>query len=289
MKKIIEKTDILIEALPYIRSFRDKIVVVKYGGSTMGDEGSVLVDVVFMETVGMKPVIVHGGGRFISKRMGECGIETKFVNGLRVTDERTMEIVEKTLVREVNRDILKAMGKFGGRVLGISARESGVLKVKKHLEPTRDCPQGLDIGYVGDIESVDPKPILEACRSGFIPVVAPVGLGSDGKSYNVNADTAAGHIAAALKAEKLVLLTDVIGVLKDPGNENTLISTVRISEVDELIEKGIISGGMIPKIRACLTAASSGVRKMHIISGRIRHSLLLEIFTDRGIGTQILA
>ncbi len=286
MRDVIEKADILIEALPYIRSFRDKIIVVKYGGSTIGDEGSVLVDVVFMETVGMKPVIVHGGGKLISRRMEESGIETKFVNGLRVTDGRTMKIVESTLIGEVNRDIVRTIERLGGKALGISAKERGVLRVRKHLEPVGG--DVVDIGYVGDVESVDPEPILEICRSGAIPVVAPVGLGPDGKSYNVNADTAAGHIAAALKAEKLVFLTDVIGVLEDPLDEGTLISTVRVSEVDELIERGIISGGMIPKMRACLMAVSSGVRKTHIISGKIRHSLLLEIFTDRGVGTQIV-
>ena len=292
---LIKKADVLIEALPYIRAFRDKIVVIKYGGSVITSEGevdSVLEDIVFMETVGMKPVIVHGGSKAISRRMAQAGIEPRFVNGLRVTDEATMQIAERTLFEEVNSQIVKAIEEIGGRAMGISAKAEGILKVRKYLAPLKDRDSGevkmVDIGYVGYVESVEPEPIKSLCEQDVVPVIAPIGLGPDGRSYNVNADTAAGQIAAALKAEKLLFLTDVMGIMRDSDDEGSLLSTLHADAVDELIEKGVISGGMLPKIESCLKAVKSGTRKTHIIDGRVPHSLLLEIFTDRGIGTQIL-
>lgn len=289
LQNYIDKATTLIEALPYIQAFRDKIVVVKHGGSTMtGEEevDTVLKDIVFMESVGINPVIVHGGGLAINRRLEELGVETRKVNGLRVTDEVTMKVVEQVLFGEVNAGIVAAIKKIGGRAVGISAKESGVMRVVKHLAQT---PEGaVDIGFVGEVESIDYEPILDMIDRGMIPVIAPIGRGEGGESYNVNADTAAGEIAAALQAEKLVFLTDVKGIMRDPADPESLLSTVRVGDVDELIGDGIIGGGMIPKVGACVKSVKAGVRKTHIIDGRIPHSMLLEIFTDKGIGTQIV-
>lgn len=291
---IISKARVLIEALPYIQSFRRKIVVVKYGGSTMTEQGeisSVLTDVIFMETVGMRPVIVHGGGEAISRRMKEEGLESKFVNGLRVTDAHTMEIVEDTLFGTVNREVVETIHRAGGNARGLSGKEKGILRVKKHMasvEDERGMTRREDIGFVGDVTSVAPEPIQALCEQDIIPVIAPIGLGEDGRSYNVNADTAAGEIAAALSAEKLVFLTDVRGIMRNAEDRDSLFSTLHVDAVDEMIKGEIITGGMIPKVRACLEAVRAGVRKTHIIDGRVPHSLLLEIFTDEGVGTQII-
>lgn len=285
----IEKAATLIEALPYIQNFRGKIAVVKYGGSTMvGDqeEDTVLKDIVFMSSVGICPVIVHGGGPAINRRLEEQGVETQRINGLRVTDPATMKVVEDVLFGEVNAGIVQDIEKVGGKAVGISAKDSGVLGVRKHLANTADGP--VDIGFVGDVDRVDTKPIVELIGDGMIPVIAPIGRGEDGQSYNVNADTAAGEIAAALRAEKLVFLTDVTGIMRDPKVSSTLISTLQVLDVDGLIKKGVISGGMIPKVEACVKAVKSGVRKTHVIDGRIPHSMLLEIFTHEGIGTEIV-
>jgi acetylglutamate kinase len=289
LREYIDKAATLIEALPYLQSFRGKIVVVKYGGSTMSgnDEAdTVLKDLVFMEIVGMKPVIVHGGGAAIDRRLREVGIKTTRVKGLRVTDEAAMKVVEETLFGEVNADLVKEINRLGGGAVGVSAKEAGIMHVRKHVDHT---PEGeVDLGYVGDVERIDAAPIVDLIRQGMLPVVAPIGRGPRGESYNVNADTAAGEIAAALQAEKLVFLTDVKGIMGNPAAEQTLLSTVRVGEVDELIESGTIGGGMIPKVGACVRSVKAGVRKTHIIDGRIPHSMLLEFFTDEGIGTQIV-
>jgi acetylglutamate kinase len=294
MENIIQKAAVLVEAFPYIRSFRDKIVVVKYGGSALAEEGgseTVLADLVFMETVGMKPVVVHGGGKEISRRMKESGVESRFVEGLRVTDEATMKIVEDTLFGVVNRSIVDGIERLGGSAKGLSAKDAGIMGVKKHMASVTD-PDGtrraVDIGYVGQVDWIDPDPILRICGEETVPVIAPIGLGEDGESYNVNADTVAGEIANALKAEKLVFLTNVTGIMRDPKDESTLISSLHVNDVDALISDGIIEGGMIPKLRACLRSVKGGVRKTHIIDGRISHALLLEIFTQEGIGTEIV-
>lgn len=291
MQKVIEKATTLIEALPYIQSFRDKTVVVKYGGSAIAEAGetdSTLMDVVFMATVGIKPVLVHGGGKEISRSMKQSGLPARFVNGLRVTDEQTMAIVEGVLYGQVNPEIVSAIESFGGKALGMSAKETGIMHVVKHMpevhDPATQQAVKTDIGYVGDVSRIDRAPIDRVIETGTVPVVAPIGLGPDGRSYNVNADTAAGEIAVALKAEKLVFLTDVEGILRG----GRLCSTVHADEVDGMIKDGTITGGMIPKITACLRAVRAGVRKTHIIDGRLLHSLLLEVYTDEGVGTQIV-
>ena len=289
LQQYIDKASILVEALPYIQSFRGKTVVVKYGGSTLTDQAdvdTVLKDLVFMELVGINPVIVHGGGPAIDRRLKEQSIETKRVNGLRITDQKTMQVVEDVLFGEVNAGLVGAIDALGGYAVGISARDTGVLSVRPHIAQTADGP--VELGYVGDVVSVDASPLQKLIAREAIPVVAPIGRGPDGAAYNVNGDTAAGEIAAALHAEKLVFLTDVMGILRDSTDENTLMSTVHLGQVDGLIEDGIIQGGMIPKVLAGVHSVKAGVRKTHIIDGRIPHSILLEFFTDEGVGTQIV-
>ncbi len=289
LQTYIDKAAVLIEALPYIQSFRGKVVVVKYGGSTIGGNSAgdtVLKDLVFMEIVGMKPVIVHGGGPAINRRLEEQGVETQRVNGLRITDAETMKVVEETLFGEVNAGLVEEINQLGGHAVGLSAKEADVMHVRQHLASTPEGP--VDIGFVGDVEHIDARPVTDLIDAGLIPVIAPIGRGPQGESYNVNADTAAGEIAAALRSEKLVFLTDVKGIMRDPAVENSLLSTVHVKEVDDLVADGIIDGGMIPKVEACVKAVKGGVRKTHVIDGRVSHSMLLEFFTDEGIGTQIV-
>lgn len=289
LQEYIDKAATLIEALPYIQYFRDKIVVVKYGGSTIADVedvDTVLRDLVFMETVGMKPVLVHGGGPAIDRRLREQGIESERVQGLRVTSGAAMKVVEQTLFGEVNAGLVDQINRLGGRAIGVSAKDADVMHVRKHLVETESGP--VDLGYVGDVERIDSTPLSGLIDKGLLPVVAPIGRGPEGDSYNVNADTAAGEIAAALRAEKLVFLTDVKGILEDPKEEDTLLSTIHVNDIDGLVDSGVIGGGMIPKAAACGKSVRAGVRKTHIIDGRIPHSMLLEFFTDEGIGTQIL-
>jgi len=285
---VVQKAEVLIEALPYLRRFKGKVVVVKYGGSAMTSptEEGLLLDLIFLETVGVRPVLVHGGGHAISRRMEEEGLEAKFVQGLRVTDERTMKIVEETLFGEVNKGLVEGIKKLGGRAEGLSGKEHKILHVRRHKVKVQDYE--LDIGFVGDVRKVEPEPILRLCGRGVIPVVAPIGLGEDGRAYNVNADTAAGEIAVALGAEKLAFLTDVEGILRDPDDPGSLISTLPVGDVEELIGRGTIKGGMIPKVRACAEAVRRGVPKAHIVDGRVPHALLLEMFTDKGVGTEIV-
>ena len=291
LQQYIDKAAVLVEALPYIQSFRDRIVVVKYGGSTMGSgagerEDTVLRDIVFMEHVGMNPVIVHGGGKAIDDRLREAGVETRRINGLRVTDEATMRVVEETLCGEVNAGIVGEIEALGGKAVGVSAKDAGVMSVSKHFAETEGGK--VDIGFVGDVDHIEPKPLFDHIEQGQIPVVAPIGRGENGESYNVNADTAAGELAAALHAEKLVFLTDVRGVMTDPRDADSLLSTVHVDEVGDLIARDIIKGGMIPKVKACVHSVKAGVRKTHVIDGTIPHSMLLEVFTDAGVGTQIV-
>ncbi len=234
----------------------------------------------------MKPVVVHGGGKEISRRLSEAGVESEWVNGLRVTDEAAMRVVEDTLFGEVNRRIVEGMEILDGNARGMSAKDAGVMHVKKLFENVDD--KQVDIGYVGQVDRIDPEPIRQACAEGVIPVIAPIGLGPEGESYNVNADTAAGEIARALQAEKLVFLTDVNGILKDASKPESRISTLHINDVDTLVQDGTVGGGMIPKLGACVGAVKGGVHKTHIVDGRMPHALLLEIFTREGIGTEIL-
>lgn len=279
------KAEVLIEALPYIQKFNRKIIVVKYGGSAMVDEKlkkKVIEDVVLLKLVGFKPIIVHGGGKEISKWVDKVGMETHFVNGLRVTDVPTMEIAEMVLNR-VNKSLVSLVQKLGVEACGISGKDGEILKVTKKLS------NGEDIGFVGEVKEVNPKLILDLIENDFLPVICPVGTDENGNSYNVNADDAACAIAKAVKAEKLAFLTDIEGVYRDKDDPSTLISELDLEEAHELIKDGYIGGGMLPKLNNCIDAVENGVSRVHIMDGRIPHCLLLEIFTNNGIGTAILS
>lgn len=283
-QKYLEKAEVLIEALPYIQRFNRKVIVVKYGGSAMVDEElkrNVIKDVVLLKLVGFKPIIVHGGGKEISRWVGKVGKEAKFVNGLRVTDKETMEIAEMVLGK-VNKELVTLVESLGVKAIGISGKDGGLLKVNKKLS------QGQDIGYVGDIKEVNPAILNELLEKDFLLIVCPVGLGDDFATYNINADDAACAIARAMKAEKLAFLTDIEGVYRDPEDTSSLISELFVNEAKALIENGNVGGGMIPKLQNCIDAIESGVNRVHILDGRIQHCLLLEIFTNKGIGTAIL-
>ena len=283
LQESIGKADVLVEALKYIREFYGKTIVIKYGGNAMTDESlkeKVILDIVLMKYVGMNPVVVHGGGPEISEVMEKMGKKAQFVKGLRVTDDETMEIVEMVLGR-LNKGIVALMNQHGAKAVGLSGKDGGLITVEKSM------PDGVDIGFVGNVDRIDPGIINVLDEKGFIPVICSIGT-RNGETYNINADLVAGEIAAALKAEKLMMLTDVRGIMRNQNDVKSLISTLRISEIDSLIEKSIISGGMLPKVEACVIALRGGVKKTHIIDGRISHSLLLEIFTDSGIGTQII-
>ncbi|MBO5372339.1 MAG: acetylglutamate kinase [Lachnospiraceae bacterium] len=284
MHEIMGKAEVLIEALPYIQRFNRKIIVVKYGGSAMVDEElkrQVIQDVTLLKLVGFKPIIVHGGGKEISKWVAKAGMEPVFVNGLRKTDEATMEIAEMVLGR-VNKSLVQMVQELGVNAVGISGKDGGLLKVEKKYS------NGEDIGYVGEITEVNPKILYDLLEKDFLPIVCPVGLDDNFETYNINADDAACAIARAVEAEKLAFLTDIEGVYKDPSDKNTLISELPISEAKELISDGYIGGGMLPKLNNCIDAIENGVSRVHILDGRIAHCLLLEIFTNKGIGTAIL-
>ena len=289
MQEMIQKANVLIEALPYIQKFRGEIVVVKVGGSTMEEKAGVekvLTDVAFMACVGLRPVVVHGGGKAISRAMTEKGLPAKFVKGLRVTDEQAIEVVEQVLNREVNPDIVQTLEKLGCTARGIHGED--ILGVVKHVEKDPESGEVLDWGYVGEVVEVDDDPVLAYMHSHIVPVITPLGWGPDEKVYNINADDAASAIAQALKARKLVYLSDVPGLLRDPKDKSSLISTLKFAQVDELIAQGVISGGMIPKVQGAVKAIKAGVRKVHFIDASLPHSLLLELFTDKGVGTEIV-
>ncbi len=295
MEKYVEKAATLIEALPYIQQFKGKIVVVKLGGSVMDNEAyvsSILRDVVFMHTVGMKPVIVHGGGGVISRMMRKKGLQPRFVQGLRVTDEEAINVVEEALVKVINKELVETIAEFNGAAEGHSGKDYGIVHVKKCEPIVQKGPKGdietIDLGYVGEIDHLNTEPVRDVLHRDRIPVIASLGLGDDQMTYNVNADTVAGEMAVDLKAEKLVFLTDVHGVMKDPEDPESLISTLKLDIVQKLIEDGTIAGGMIPKLKSCVRAVRNSVHKTHIVDGRMPHSLLLEIFTDEGVGTQIV-
>ena len=284
MKEIMEKAEVLIEALPYIQRFNRKIIVVKYGGSAMVDEElkkNVIQDVTLLKLVGFKPIIVHGGGKEISKWVSKVGMEPEFVNGLRKTDAATMEIAEMVLGK-VNKSLVQMVESLGVNAIGISGKDGGLLKVDKKLS------NGQDIGFVGDVKEVNPKILYDLLEKDFLPIVCPVGMDDEFNTYNINADDAACAIARAVKAEKLAFLTDIEGVYKDPEDKDTLISELPVSDARKLIEDGYIGGGMLPKLNNCIDAIENGVSRVHILDGRIAHCLLLEIFTNRGIGTAIL-
>lgn len=281
--------DVLIEALPYIKKFHDKKILIKYGGHAMVDEeakSSTARDTVLLKYVGMKPLIVHGGGPEISRSMEKLGKESKFIKGLRVTDEETMEIIEMVLVGKISTEIVSELIKHDGDAISLSGKDSSLIYAHKKGASKID-EELVDLGLVGEVDCVNTDLLEMFIDNDYIPVISPVGIAKDGTSLNLNADTAAGEVASAIDAEKLIILTDVPGVLRDPSDPDSLIQKIRISEVPDLIEQGVITGGMIPKIETCVKAIENGVKSCHIIDGRKKHSLLLEIFTTNGIGTMI--
>ncbi len=284
IEQIMGKAEVLIEALPYIQRFNRKISVVKYGGSALVDEElkrRVIQDVTLLKLVGFKPIIVHGGGKEISKWVSKAGMEPEFINGLRKTDEDTMEIAEMVLGR-VNKSLVQMVQKLGVHAIGISGKDGGLLRVDKKYS------DGKDIGFVGEIKEVNPKILYDLLEKDFLPIVCPIGMDDAFQTYNINADDAACAIARAMKAEKLAFLTDIEGVYKEPSDKSTLISELPIADARKLIADGYIGGGMLPKLNNCIDAIENGVSRVHILDGRIAHCLLLEIFTNRGIGTAIL-
>ncbi|WP_124064805.1 acetylglutamate kinase [Clostridium sp. E02] len=284
-QNIMEKVEVLIEALPYIQRFNRKIIVVKYGGSAMADEElkkHVIQDVVLLKLVGFKPIIVHGGGKEISKWVEKAGMEPQFINGLRVTDEATMEIAEMVLNR-VNKSLVQLVNELGIKAVGISGKDGMLLKCRKQYS------QGEDLGFVGNITEVDPQIIYDLLEKDFLPIICPVGFDEEFKTYNINADDAACAIATAMEAEKLAFLTDVEGVYQDFKDKNTLISEMSVEEAEGFVNSGTLGGGMLPKLKNCIDAMKQGVSRVHIMDGRIPHCLLLEIFTNKGIGTAIVS
>lgn len=282
--QIRKKAEVLIEALPYIQQFNRKIIVVKYGGSAMSDEElekNVIKDVTLLKLVGFKPIIVHGGGKAISSWVAKVGKKPEFINGLRVTDEETMEIAEMVLGR-VNKKLVSMVEELGVSAVGISGKDGGLLQVEKKYA------DGQDIGFVGDVKQVNPKLLYDLIDSDYLPIVSPVGLDENCQTYNINADDAACAVARAVGADKLVFLTDVEGLYKDFSDKSSFISRITASSAEELLENGFIGGGMLPKLQNCTAAVKGGVNRVHILDGRIPHCLLLEIFTDHGIGTAIV-
>ena len=283
-QKYLDKAEVLIEALPYIQRFNRKIVVVKYGGSAMLDDElkkNVIKDVVLLKLVGFKPIIVHGGGKEISRWVGKVGMEPKFINGLRVTDKDTMEIAEMVLAK-VNKELVAMVESLGVNAVGISGKDGGLLKCRKKQT------EGGDIGFVGEVTKVEPKILEDLLEKDFLPIIFPVGYYDEFSTYNINADDAACAIAEAVHAEKLAFLSDIEGVYKDKDDPSSLISELHVDEAQKLIDDGYVGGGMIPKLKNCIDAIEEGVNRVHILDGRIPHSLLLEIFTNKGIGTAIL-
>ncbi len=292
---IINDTQVqtLIEALPYLRDFKDKTIVVKYGGNAMLNDqikNKVLQDIVFLQCAGMRPVVVHGGGPEITAMLMQAGKKSEFVSGLRVTDAESVGIAEMALVGKINTDLVARLNTLGGRAVGLNGKDANLVQAKKHLADVYENGEVnlVDIGYVGNVEHVNTDLIEVLLANGFIPVIAPTGVGSSGETYNINADSVAGEIAGALKAEKLLVLTDVRGIYSDYRDESSFISTLTFEKAQELIIRGKIDGGMIPKVRACITALSGGAKKTHIIDGRAEHTILMEIFSDKGVGTEVV-
>ena len=289
MESSLQKAKVLMEALPYIQKFRQAMVVIKFGGSAMENPELVretMRDVVLMECIGMRPIVVHGGGKAISAELKKQNIPVKFVNGLRHTCERTIKIVDDVLHNQVNRNLVELAKESGGNAIGISGKH--ILTAERAFTTDPETGEKLDIGFVGNVTGVDPIPIMHAFWEGYIPVVTPLATGKNGEVFNVNADIAACKIAEALHVRKLVFLSDVPGVMRDQNDPSSVISTIKTTDVPELIASKVISGGMLPKIESCLSALNSGVNKVHMIDGRAEHSLLLELFTDKGVGTEIV-
>ena len=283
----------LVEALPYLSKFKNKTIVVKYGGNAMlNDElkNKVLQDIVFLQCAGMRPVVVHGGGPEITRMLMQAGKKSEFVSGLRVTDAESVGIAEMALVGKLNTDLVARLNTLGGKAVGLNGKDATLIQAKKHLADVYENGEVnlVDIGYVGNVEKVNTELIEVLLDAGFIPVIAPTGVGAQGETYNINADSVAGEVAGALKAEKLLVLTDVRGIYSDYRDENSFISTLTFEKAQELIIRGKIDGGMIPKVRACITALSGGAKKTHIIDGRAEHTILMEILSDKGVGTEVV-
>ena len=287
------QVDTLMEALPYLSDFKDKTIVVKYGGNAMlNDElkNKVLQDIVFLKCAGMRPVVVHGGGPEITRMLIQAGKKSEFVSGLRVTDAESVGIAEMALVGKINTDLVARLNTLGAKAVGLNGKDAKLIQAKKHLADVYENGEVnlVDIGYVGNVEHINTELIECLLNNGFIPVIAPTGVGAQGETYNINADSVAGEIAGALKAEKLLVLTDVRGIYSDYRDESSFISTLTFEKAQELIIRGNIDGGMIPKVRACITALSGGAKKTHIIDGRAEHTILMEIFSDKGVGTEVV-
>lgn len=291
IEKLIERSQALVEALPYIRKFRGNTVVIKYGGHAMVDpelKSKIIQDIALMNAVGIHCVIVHGGGPEITAHLKKLGVQSEFVDGQRVTDQETLDVAEMVLAGKINSEIVLDLGRAGVRSVGVSGKDMSLITARKLFhQPTPDH-QPADIGFVGEVASVEPEVIRIFKENGIVPVISPLAVDSAGQTFNINADTAAAAIAGKIQADKFILLTDVKGVLRDRNDEASLISSIKQDDVEQLISQGVIQGGMIPKVRACLSALVQGARKTHILDGRMPHSLLLELFTDRGIGTQIV-
>lgn len=279
------KVNLLVEALPYIKALTGKTVVVKYGGHSMESpeiKKAVILDLILLKYVGMNPVVVHGGGPEINAVMSKLNIEPQYHKGLRITNKEVMDVVQMVLVGKVGQELTTLINHYGGKAIGISGKDGNTLLARKKLL------DGVDLGFVGEVEKVNPELLLSVINAGYIPIISPVGVGLDGESYNINADSVAGEIAAALKAEKLIILTDVEGIFEDPSKPESLFTALQVQKAKRLIEAGAISSGMIPKVEACIKALEYGVNRTHIIDGRQAHSMLLEIFTDAGIGTMVV-
>jgi len=285
VEELIKKADILIESLPYMKEYSNKTVVIKYGGNAMINQDlmvSVLEDITLLKYVGVNPVIVHGGGPVISENLKKLNLESDFYQGLRVTNKEIMEVVEQALLGKVNSQIVSLANLAGNKAVGLSGKDNNLIQAKKY-----ELEDGFDLGHVGEIKKINPEILITMIDNGYLPIVAPVGVDEAGMSYNINADLVAGELAAALGAEKLILLTNVEGILDNPEDKNSLISRLKVAEAQEMIKDGKIVGGMIPKVDSCITALNKGVNRTHILDGRIPHALLLEIFTESGIGTMI--
>ena len=296
IEKLEEKADVLIESLPYIKTFHSKTFVIKYGGAAMVDNNlkqDIIKDFILLRYIGINVVVVHGGGPEITSFLQKIGKETTFVNGLRVTDKETMDAVQMSLVGKTNQDIVSMINHFGGKAVGLSGADSNIIQARKKmmetvLDPETKKEKNIDLGFVGDIERIDSSLVNLLNQNGYIPVIAPIGVGIDGEHYNINADEVASEVAVSLKADKLIMVTDVDGIYENPSNPATKIESLTIHRAKQMIEKGEISGGMIPKVRACINGISNGVKRTHIVDGRQKHSILLEIFTDHGIGTMVV-
>ncbi len=296
MDFVIKKAEVLVEALPYMRTFVGKTFVIKYGGSAMEDDAlkkSICLDLVLLKYIGIHPVIVHGGGPEITRAMERLGKQSVFINGLRVTDAETMEIVQMVLAGKVNKEIVTLLNQHGGKAVGLTGKDGDLIIARKRppevcIDKSSGKPRTVDLGYVGDIDRVDTALLGTLSREGYIPVLASIAVGYDDESYNINADYVASEVAQALKAEKLIVLTDVEGIFADPDREDSIVSSLTVDSARQMIAAGQIDGGMIPKVEACIRAVESGVTRTHIIDGRLLHSILLEIFTDEGIGTMVI-